>query len=74
MKPSLQFKTREGADAAVDVLRRNGIRYDVSPIVANGSVTYPEFVNPKLGGVLLSVEDKDWERGMRLIWESGGTG
>jgi hypothetical protein len=70
VKPSLQFQTREQAELAAAALRKNGIRYDVADIKSDGSVTYPEFVNLKFGGVVLSIEDADWERGMKVMWDA----
>jgi hypothetical protein len=70
MKPSLQFDTREHAEQAAAVLRESGIKYEISPILSDGGQTYPEFVNFKAGGFLLSIEEARWEEGMKKIWES----
>jgi ribosomal protein S27AE len=70
LRPALQFSTSANAELAANTLRENGIKYDVSPVVTDGSVAYHEFVNLKLGGVLLSIDERDWVRGMRLIQES----
>ena len=70
MKPSLQFDTREHAEQAATVLRKSGIKYEILPILSDGGQTYPDFINVRVGGFLLSIEEARWEEGMTKIWES----
>jgi hypothetical protein len=70
MKAALQYDTQEHAEAAAEVLRKHSIRYEVAAVKADGSVAYPDFIDVGQGGVVLFIEDADWERGMQLIWDA----
>jgi len=69
MKAARQFDSRGHAEHALAMLKKHGIKAELTKMSADGGKYYAGFVDSASGRFLVSVEDEHWEEAMRLMLE-----